>query len=125
MSSQTSFDMVIALPFRSIERGHDMGAGAIPDGRGERLARQHMRAVKGAVDHAVEQDFPIRLCLSGNEQPFVLKIALFIGHGRRGHVGQFDKAEFQLVHFKVKLVGQGGAGQQRGGQQTGKRAVMT
>ena len=78
----------------------DVGLCAIADGRGDGLTGQHVRAFEGAVNDAVQQHFPVCLCLQRDKQTFIQKIALFIGHSQRGHVGQLDKAKCQFVNFQ-------------------------
>ena len=71
----------------------DMRFGAIADCCRQRLARQHMRAVQLAVDHAVQQHFPVGLRLKPDKKPLVFKVSQLVGHGQRCHIGQLDKAE--------------------------------
>ena len=70
-----------------------MGLGAEADGGGKRLSRQHMGTVELAGDHPVEQHLPVRLRLKGDEQPFILEIALLVGDREWGHIRQLDEAE--------------------------------
>ena len=52
------------LPFRSMLNAVTMSAlRAEADGRAERLAGEHVRAVELAVDHPIEQDLPVGLGL--------------------------------------------------------------
>ena len=70
------FGDVMPLPFRSMLNARDeVCLRAEADGRGDRLARQHVRAVEFAADDAVEKDFPVRLRLERDEKTFVLEVA--------------------------------------------------
>jgi hypothetical protein len=64
--------------------------------------KQHMRAVKLAVDHAIEQDFPVRLRLERHEQTLVEEASLFICDREQGHVCELDETEGQLVLLERK-----------------------
>ena len=98
------------------QRRHDMGLRAIADGRGQGLARQHMRPVQLARDHPVQQHLPIRLRFQRDEQALVFKELLFIGDGQRGHIGQLDEAKRQVRLFDIQRLGPCRAGQGRAGQ---------
>ena len=69
------------------------------DGRGQRLACQHMRAVQVAVDHTVQQHLPVGLRFQCDEQALILEIAALICDGQGGHIGQFDETECQILDF--------------------------
>ena len=98
-----------------------MGFGAIANGGGQRLAGEHVGAIERAGDDAVEQHLPIGLRLERHIEPFILEIAKLIGNGERGHVGELDEAEFQLVLFDIEHGSAAGrAGQQAQGK-TGKQ----
>ena len=71
--------------------------GADADRGAERLARQHVRAVEFAGDHAVEHHLPVGLRLERDVQAFLLEEALLVGDGERRHVGELDEAELQLL----------------------------
>ena len=90
----------------------DMGFGAISDGRGKRLACQHMRPVQLPADHAIQQNLPVRLRFQGDEQAFVFKIPVLIGDSQRRHIRQFDKPELQLIFLKRKHFSRGGRADQ-------------
>ena len=81
------------------ERRDDVCLRADADGRGNRLAGQHVRAVQFAGDDAVEQNFPVRLRLKRNIKSFVIEIAVLLGNHQRRAVGQFDEAEFEHGFF--------------------------
>ena len=98
------------------ERRDDMRLGAVADGSRERLAGQHVGAVEPAVDHAVEQNLPVRLRLERDEEALVLEIPQLIGHRERRHVGQLDEAEGELVLFHVQHLGVGRRRQRDQGQ---------
>ena len=83
------------------ERGNNVGPGAKTDGRPQRLAGQHMRAVQLAVDDAIEQHLPVGLRFQRDVQPFVLEITLLVGDRQWRHIGEFDKAEFKVFFFKL------------------------
>ena len=88
----------------------DVGLGAEADGRGDRLAGQHVRAIELAGDDAVEQHFPVGLRLEGDEEAFVFEEALLLGDGDRHHVGELDEAELQLVLLGLEWRGVRAAG---------------
>lgn len=77
-----------------------MGFGAKADGRRQGLTRQHMRPVQVAVDHAIKQHLPVGLRLKGHKEAFILEIPLLVGDGERGHIGELDKAEGQILDFR-------------------------
>ena len=56
-----------------------MCLGAVADGCGQGLARQHMCAVQFAIDNAVEQYFSIGLCFDSYVETFIFEVAIFIG----------------------------------------------
>jgi hypothetical protein len=58
----------------------DLGLGADADRGAERLPGQHVRAIELAVDHPVEQHFPVGLGFERDVEAFILEIALLIGH---------------------------------------------
>ena len=105
------------------ERGDDMRLGAEADGGRQRLARQHMRAVQGTADHAIQQHLPIGLRFQGDKQPFVEEIALFIGHGERRHIGELDEAKGQLVLFELQRLCQNRRGQKDRGRDRRKKLL--
>ena len=84
-----------------------MGFRAVADGGGKGLAREHVRAVKLAVDHAVQQYLPVRLRLQRDEQPFVFEVAILVRDGEGRHVGQLDEAKLQLILFQIQQFGVG------------------
>ena len=96
------------------ERRDDMGLGAEPDRRGKRLTGKHMRPVKLSVDHPIEQNLPVGLRFKSDEKPFILEIPFLIGHSERRHIGQLDKAEFQLVLLDIKHPRKSRLAQRRG-----------
>ena len=75
------------------------------DRRAERLARQHVRAVELARDHAVEQHLPVRLRLERDVQAFVLEVAELVRDRERRHVGELDEAELELVLLERERLG--------------------
>ena len=77
------------------QRGHDLGLGAEADRRAERLAGEHVGAVELAVDHAVEQHFPVGLRLERDVQALVLEVVLLVGDHQWRAVGELDEAELQ------------------------------
>ena len=85
------------------ERGDDVGFGAEADGRAERLAGEHVRAVEFAGDDAIENHFPVRLRLERDVQPFVFEEALLVRDGERRHVGELDEAELELLLLELEL----------------------
>ena len=74
-----------------------MALGAVADGRGDGLARQHLRAVNLAIQDAVKEGLPNRLGLRRHVKALNGEKALFLGDGEGGHVGQLDEAKGQLV----------------------------
>ena len=94
--------------------------GTKTDGGAERLTGQHVCTVQLAHDHAIQQYLPVGLCLKGDVQAFVFEEAFLVGDGQRGHVGEFDKAEFEFDFFRVggvsDLQAQGREHQQAGDQ---------
>jgi hypothetical protein len=93
-----------------------MRLGAEADGRGERLAGEHMGAVEFAGDHPVEQNLPVRLGFEGDIEALILEVAVLIGDRERRHVGQLDEAEFQLVLLDRQHLGAGCGGEHRHGR---------
>ena len=87
-----------------------MGFGAEADRCGERLACEHMRAVELAVDHTVEQHFPVGLGFERHEQAFVEEVALLVGNREGGHVGELNEAEGQLVFLELERLSMRGCG---------------
>ena len=83
--------------------GDDVGLGTVADGRSQWLACQHMCAVELSVDHTIQQNLPVRLCFQSDKQTFVVKKALFVGHGQWGHVSEFNEAKGQFVLFQLQL----------------------
>ena len=113
ISAHTSFETVIALPLRSmLNAGDDVGLRADADRRAERLAREHVRAVELAGDHAIENDLPVGLRLERDVQAFVLEEALLVRDGERRHVGELDEAELELL-FLGTLAGGDGVGEDK------------
>ena len=90
-----------------------MGLRAKTNGGAQGLARQHVRAVQLTIDHAVEQHLPVGLRLERYVQTLVLEIALFVGDGERGHVGQLDEAEFEIFFLELKGLGRDRAGREQ------------
>ena len=88
----------------------DMRLSPVANGRRQGLPGQHMRAVQLAVDHPIQQHFPVGLGFEGDKKPLIKEVALLIGNGERGHVCQLDKTEGQHVLFKVKQFSESGAG---------------
>ena len=70
-----------------------------------------------AVQQAVQQDFPVRLRLQRDVQALILEKTLFLGDGERGHVGQLDETQRQLVFLDPGGFGKGGRG--KGGRGKG------
>lgn len=89
---------------------------AEPDGRGERLTRQHVRTVKLAVDHAIEPDLPVGLRLERDEETLIVELPLLISDGERGHFRELGEVEGQHVLFKVEHFRTGGAGKRGRGR---------
>ena len=77
-----------------------MGFGAIPDGRPQWLAGQHVSPIQLTVDHPVQQHLPVGLGLQGHEQAFFLEVAFLVSDGQRRHIRQFDKTELQVGLFR-------------------------
>ena len=77
----------------------DMCLGAVSDGRGKRLPRKHMRAVKLPVDDTVQQNFPVCLCFERYKKALVFEVAIFVGDRQGGHIREFNKPKSQFVFF--------------------------
>ena len=80
----------------------DMCFGAVADSCCQRLPGQHVCAVELAGDDPVQQYFPVGLRLQRYKKTFIFEIPFLIGHCQRGHVGQFDETEFDLVFFYIQ-----------------------
>src|SRR5690606_30243167 len=76
-----------------------MSLGAETDSGTQRLTGEHMGTVQFSGNYAVEQNFPVGLGFKFHGQIFIVKVAALISHGEGHHVGEFDKAEFQIFFF--------------------------
>ena len=94
-----------------------MALGAVADGRGDGLARQHLRAVNLAIQDAVKEGLPNRLGLRRHVKALNGEKALFLGDGEGGHVGQLDEAKGQLIFLNPGGFGESGGGKGGGQQQ--------
>ena len=95
------------------ETGDDVGLRADAHRGAERLAREHVRAVELAGDHAIEDDLPVGLWLERDVQAFVFEEALFVRDGERRHVGELDEAELELFFFGPLAGGRGVHGERQ------------
>ena len=80
-----------------------MCLGAEADGGCERLTGEHVRAVKLAANHTVEQHFPVGLRLQRHVEAFFGEVAFLFGDRERRHVGEFDEAELQIGLFDFAI----------------------
>ncbi len=113
---QTSFDTVVALPFRSMLNEVTISAFVPkPTAAPQRLSGQHVRAIQLAGDDAIQNDLPVRLRLERYIQPFILEEAFLVSDGERRHVGELDEADLQLLLLQLELRGRDVSGAQRSG----------
>ena len=79
-----------------------MRLGAVSYGRGNGLTGEHMGPVELSINHTVQKHLPVGLRFQSDKEPLILKVALFIGHRQRCHIGQLDEAQGQLVFLDVQ-----------------------
>jgi hypothetical protein len=75
------------------DRSNQLRLGTNASRCGNGLTRQHVRAIKLATNHAIQQHFPVCLRLERHAQPFFAEEALFLRNGKRCHVRQLDEAK--------------------------------
>ena len=59
-----------------------------------------------AIDHAVQQHFPVSLCFKLNVEAFILKESFLVGYSQWCHICQLDKAKLKILFLWVANLSQ-------------------